>query len=815
MGALVSACGAAPGADSPALATASLPAAIDGRKTRVTFELPNGVTAILEENHVSPVVALQAWIAAGSCAEPAGQGGLAHLTERVVLGGAPRDHDAAAVTAWTSFDETVFETVVAAPLAAARLDALGGLLARATFDAAEVEQARADAGGELHRATASPAAVTTAALFAAAFPGHAYGRPVLGAEAGVKALGLADVVAFHARAYAGGNVTLVVVGDFDARAMSARVTSAFASLPKGDRAACPTPAPALEGPRAVAVATEAGEGRLDVGFRLGALDAEALAAADVLAAALAHGGAGRLPRELVLNRQLARAARASVFQGRDGGLLMLELPLVAGRSEDAARLALARGAAPRAICRRRSSRPRASPSRPTSRGARRRRPGTRAGSASSRRSRATPASASATSSASAALTPDRGAPARRARSCAPPRRARGGPAAGRASSAADRRRRRAARLRVVAATEAGEAPPRAAAGPAAVTAVGDVVRVVLPSGLRVLVLRDPTAAAVVVHAVWPGGLRLEDARSNGVTSLLAATLPRGTRTRDAARIASDLAALGGSLSASAGRDELGVTETFLARRWEDGLALLADCVQHPAFFEDEVERARRAALERVRAHEDEAEIAAARLYAATLWPGHAYRLPILGTAASLSGLTRRRLADHFQGHYGAANLTIAVVGDVDAARVVDKLRALFADAPAPLVAVAPAAPPLPRATDAPTEVFALAAKDQAHVVVGYPGLPLRDPERCAADVLVELLGGRENARDGRLAGDLAGVSLVGASSWSGVDGGALVFDLASSPGTIDDAVASLRAALAHVVEGTFPPAEVERAAPRS
>jgi zinc protease len=808
VGPLLGGCGAPQGVGVPAFAATALPAAADGRKTRVTFALPNGVTVILEENHVTPVVALQAWIGAGAAAEPAGQGGLAHLTERVVLGGA-RDSaaDVAPPTAWTSFDQTVFQTVVAAPLAVTRLEAFGAMLARATFDADEIARARANVLGELRRAATSPAEAVTQALFGAAFGGHAYGRPILGAEASLAPLTSADVAAFHGRAYAGANVTFVAVGDFDARAFRDRVAAALAALPKADGpAALRSSPPALAGPRAVVVAGEAGEkgeGRLAVGFRLPTLDADELAAVDVLAVTLAQGDAGRLPRELVYNRQVARAARASVFHARDGGLLVLDLSLVAGRFEEAARVALAEASRagreelePAAL-----EAARAALEADLARGQE-----TAAGYARKLGFFATIAGdagfedrylerlrgltgAQVRSVAEKLVRPSNVALA--ALALAPA-------AAGRSSEDV------AESLRALAASETG-ASPRATA-PASVTSFGNVVRVMFPSGMRVLVLRDPTASTVVVHAIWSGGLRLEDARSNGATSLLAATLPRGTRTRDAARLAADFRALGGGLSAAAGRDELGVRVTFLARRWEEGVELLADCLRHPAFLEEEVDRARRAALERVRDHEDDADAAATRLYAATLWPGHPYRLPLLGTAASLSALTRRRLADHFQRYYGASTLTIAVVGDVDAERIAGKLRALFADAPAPLVK-ASSSPPPARTTDAPTEIFALAAKDQAHVVVGYAGLTLADPERRAAEVLVEILGGP----GGRLARELGGTSLVDASAWSGVDGGALVFDLASTPAALEDAVSSLRAALARVVATAFTPAELEGA----
>jgi zinc protease len=790
LGSLASACAAPSGVGAPAFAGTALPPALSARQSRLDFELPNGVRAILQENHVAPVVALQAWIEAGSAAEPAAQGGLAHLTERVVLGGAQADGAGAPLTAWTSLDRTVFETVVAAPFAGARLDAMGAMLARATFDEGEVERARADVRGELARAAASPETVAANALFASAFGGQGYGRPALGTEASVRALGPADVGAFHARAYAGANVRIVAVGDFDAEALRGRLAAAFAGLPKGPSSAAPRASAASAGPRATVVPSE-GDGHVAVGLRTSPVRGGGAAALDVVAATLAHGATGRLPRELVRNRQLARDVRTSVFAGRDGAMLVIDVALVAGRSEDVLRAVVGEVARVRAdLSHAELDEARAAVEADLARGQE-----TAAGAA-----RHLGRSIDARYGELRELTTDD------VRAATEPL-----VAASNLFVAVAAPTRTpdvlAARLTALAGSASAERPR------AASTAIGGQaggVRAVLPSGVRVLVLRDVGAPAVAAHALWSGGLRTEDSRSNGATSLLAATLTRGTRTRDAARLASDLAAVGGTLTAEAGRDEFGVSATFLARRWEEGLALFADCLRHPAFAEEDVERARRAALERVRDREDDADVAATRLYAATLWPGHPYRLPLLGTAASLSSLSRRRLADHFQRYYGAANLTIAVVGDVDPGRVVETLGGLFADAPAALETAASAAA-APHPADAPTEVFAVAAQDQAHVVVGYPGLSLRDPDRRAAEVLVEALGGHEEARGGALSRALAGVALVDASTWSGADGGALVFELATTPASVDAAVAALREALARAVATPFSAADVERA----
>ncbi|HTA21314.1 MAG TPA: insulinase family protein, partial [Polyangia bacterium] len=779
----------------PVLAAAAMPVVVDGRQTREVLTLGNGVRVIVEENHVTPVVALQVWVAAGSAAEPAGQGGIAHLTERAVLDGAtPNDAgvDVAPLSAWTSLDETVFQTVVAAPFAPARLAELGAMLVRQPGGGAE--KARFAVLAERERAAASPAAVANEALFAKTFDSHAYGRPPGGGAASLKGLTDADVSAFRARAYVGANVTVVVVGDFDARALRARATQAFADVPRGAALDAPPPPPRAPGP--VVTVVEGAEPRLAVGFRTPALADVALAAVDLLAATLARGQGGRLASELVANRQLARAVTASVVSARAAGLLTLDVPLVAGHVEEAARVVLTETArlAHEELAPEELEATRAALEADVVRGNE-----TAAGYA--RRLGFFATVARDESLGDHYLAHLRALTASDVRDVA--------------AKLFDPSNVSLAALTPAAAPEALAARLRDAASSAhavagtspSVSAIGDVVRVVLPSGLRVLVLRDPTVPTVSVAALWSGGVRLEDARTNGVTGLLAATLTRGTRTRDAARLRADAAAIGGSLAAVAGRDALGVEAQFLARGWERGLELLADCVRHPAFPEEEVERARRDALERVRAHEDDVDEEAARLFAATLWPGHPYRLPVFGTASSISSLTRRRLADQYQRYYGAANLTIAVVGDVDAQRVVAKLQALFADARAPLAAPPPISLPAPNPSDAPTEVFALAPKDEAHVVVGYAGLALRDPDRRAVDVLARVLGGPT----GRLAGELGGTSLADATAWSGVDGGALAFDLASTPGALDDAVASLRAALARVVAAGFTAPEVDRA----
>src|SRR5262249_49407825 len=140
---------------------------------------------------------------------------------------------------------------------------------------------------------------------------------------------------------------------------------------------------------------------------------------------------------------------------------------------------------------------------------------------------------------------------------------------------------------------------------------------------------------------------------------------------------------------------------------------------------------------------------ALRLFQNTMWRRHPYRLDPLGTADTLASLSRRKLTEHYPRHYGVGGLTLAIVGGRDTARGGAQVGAGPGDAPAATVAPAAVVPPEPARGEA-AQVFRFVAKEQAHVVVGYPGVAATDPDRFALEVLARILA----APGGRLPVDL-------------------------------------------------------------
>ena len=198
---------------------------------------------------------------------------------------------------------------------------------------------------------------------------------------------------------------------------------------------------------------------------------------------------------------------------------------------------------------------------------------------------------------------------------------------------------------------------------------------VLPSGLRVLVLRIRRCRLVDVQAVWAGraaqrGCALERHLEPAGGDAHA----RHAQPRRAGSSRPSWARCRASLTGFSTRDSLGLRAELPADAWERGLELLADCIAQSAVLR---RRARAGSGARcwieIRA---QAATATARrlaaLFASALWTRHPYRLPELGTADSVASLSRRRLVDHYRRYYGVGGLTIAVVGNVEPARVVAK-----------------------------------------------------------------------------------------------------------------------------------------------
>ncbi|HZH03461.1 MAG TPA: insulinase family protein, partial [Myxococcaceae bacterium] len=331
----------------------------------------------------------------------------------------------------------------------------------------------------------------------------------------------------------------------------------------------------------------------------------------------------------------------------------------------------------------------------------------------------------------------------------------------------------------------------------------------LPNGATLVVREERSVPLFGIRAAFQGGLRYETAQNNGLTHLLGRMLTRGTEQRDAEELARTLDEMAGSLSGNSGRSSVGLRGEFLSRHFHQGFELFAECLLRPTFPEAEFERERGLVRQALATRDDKPSSVAFELFAKTLYREHPYRLPVLGELASLESLNPTALAEYRRRYMDPSQLTLSVVGDVDAEQVLALAREYFGANRGAL----PAAPAIPvePPPDAPRQEKRELKKAQSHVVLGFPGARVNDPWRYALEVASTVLSGQGGRLFLELRDKQSLAYSVSSFSVEGVDPGYFATYIGTSPEKVDAALKGMRAELEKIASARVSDAELDRA----
>jgi len=158
------------------------------------------------------------------------------------------------------------------------------------------------------------------------------------------------------------------------------------------------------------------------------------------------------------------------------------------------------------------------------------------------------------------------------------------------------------------------------------------------NGFTVLVRETPLAPVVAASLMVKVGTRWEKSAEGGISNFLHALMVKGTTKRTGGQLADEIAALGGTISASGDVDYSGIRATALARYWRPLLELTAELALTPRLPAEQVDGERDWLLSRIQRSRDGATSRAFDEFYAALYGVHPYGIPQLGTTTSLRGI---------------------------------------------------------------------------------------------------------------------------------------------------------------------------------
>ena len=262
----------------------------------------------------------------------------------------------------------------------------------------------------------------------------------------------------------------------------------------------------------------------------------------------------------------------------------------------------------------------------------------------------------------------------------------------------------------------------------------------LANGLRIVTDRIDTVHTVSLGIWVEVGTRHEAPEVNGVAQFLEHMAFKGTERRSARLIAEEIEAVGGHLNAYTSRESTAYYAKGLKEDTPLALDILADILINSSFDPAEFERERQVILQEIGQANDTPDDIIFDHFQERAFPDQAMGRPVLGSPDIIRRLSCAAVVGYLRDHYGARRMVLSASGNLEHEAIVALADRLLSEIPAErAVATEPA-------RYEGGEHRQGRDLEQLHLVLGFPGLALADPDYYAASVLSTAFGGGMSSR---------------------------------------------------------------------
>jgi predicted Zn-dependent peptidase len=709
------------------------------------YQLPNGMTVILHEDHTLPVACINTWYYVGSKDEPPARSGFAHLFEHLMFMGTRRvpgsDFDnimeagGGSNNASTAEDRTNYFSMGPSALLptllwldADRLEDLGKEMTQEKLDK-QREVVRNERRQTSEMQPYGRAQLKISELMYP--PSHPYHNTVIGSHEDLTAASVRDVKDFFARYYVPNNASLVVAGDFDPKTIKPLIAKLFGTLPRGSSLDRPAPEPVkIDEVRRVTYTDQVQFPKTFMIYHSPAHYEPGDAEMDLAAEVLASGKSSRLYKRLVYEDKIATDVSADQDSMLLGSLFTIDVTAKPDVSLDKIEQVVDEVVAKFVR------------EGPTAEELDRHKAGIEYGAVSGLQSllhkadklneyefnfgepdsfkrdldRYRNATTDGVRDWSAkVLTPD-------------------------------------ARLIMRVVPESKDADPRenrpatAAEKPFAPEMPTTFK---LSNGIEVRHWRRNELPLVSVAMLLRGGASADDRADSGRAYLTARMLREGAGGRGALEFSDALEQLGASLTAGSSQESAAVSLSVLKRNFDKALDLFADAILRPRFDASEWDRVKTLHLEGLKEDEDQPTSVAAKVgMRAFFGDDHPYGRPADGTTKTVDALTLDKIKACYKQLFEPASAVIFIAGDLTTDEAKAALEKRFgswkaADGTSPKTAAK-----MPHPANQSLKVVLVDKPEAVQTVIRFymPGPVYKNPDRVKLELLNTILGGSFTSR---------------------------------------------------------------------
>ncbi len=764
------------------------------------FRLDNGLQLIVEEDHRSPVVSVQAWCRAGSITEGEYLGaGISHILEHMLFKGTEkRGNSEIAQTiqsiggytnAYTSFDRTVYYIDAPSSGWETALDVLVDAMFHSTLPEEEYAKEMEVVRREFAMGFDDPNRTLQKLLFSTAFSEHPYQYPVIGYLENFNRLTRQNVLDYYQQYYVPNNLTFIITGAVSA----AEVRTALEGMTSGiERKMIPDTyipdEPRQLGTREQHVEFPTDATRLYLAFHIPGITDPDLYALDVLAILAGQGRSSRLHQALVERDSKLRTVGAFSYTPAQSGLWA-----VSGTMHPNSKFT--RDEIVESILAQLDEF--------------KQQPPTSVELAKAKRmvisdhisGMVTVSGKAASIGSSWFVARDLDFDQRYLEGL-------------RDVTAGDVRRvaqkyLQPSNMTVVSINPAGQAKS-APQTTEVTTERSAVILADFADGLPLVKVTDNTLPLVTVSATMKGGLLTEPVGKAGISYLTAQLMKKGTRTMSAAEIAEKIESLGGSLEVQSGNNSISASVTVLETDLDAAISLLSDVVLKPAFSEAELTKEKQKQLSDLKLELDQPMRVARNHLREELFQDHPYSRNVMGVSSEVEPLTRDDIVAFHRSLLTRDSVVFSIAGKFDDQRAHDLFARHFPTSEF-LVDTDSAATHQSNFGGKGQTLEVDTDKVQAIVQIGFPGISIESEDRVALDLIDQALSDLASRLFMRIREQQSLAYFVGAAQLVGIDPGYFMFYAGTRPETSIKVRDELLDEISLVVKDGLEPDEFARA----
>ncbi len=259
----------------------------------------------------------------------------------------------------------------------------------------------------------------------------------------------------------------------------------------------------------------------------------------------------------------------------------------------------------------------------------------------------------------------------------------------------------------------------------------------LDNGQTVVIKEVKTNPIVTIDTWIKTGSINENDQNNGVSHFLEHLFFKGTTNHAPGEFDKILETKGAVTNAATSKDFTHYYITIPSKDFDLAMEMHSDMLLHPLIPRKELEKERKVVIEEIMKDANSPNTLVYDNLVNMLYTQHPYKRKVIGKADIISTIHRDQILDYYNKFYAPSNMVTVIVGDVDSAKALEKVKQDFNSE-----YKKPVKNSFPKEKILTSQAKNIAYSDTqtGYMLIGFRGTDVDDKDSYALDVLATILG---------------------------------------------------------------------------